>query len=104
MLELKALREGAWKLSKYTTFASNLVMRVSRALHTLLKVANKAHPKLHAMLVDLMQYKPKLLIDEDKKTAAPPQLGMDDPAPDPEPEEPPLQDLQAMAQAEAALS
>ena len=79
-------------------------MQVSRALHVLLKVVNKAHPELHALLINLMQYKPKLLIDDTAKTAAPKQLGMEDLAPDPEPQEPPLQDLQNMAHAEAVLS
>ena len=39
-------------------------MWVSRELRTLLKVAHKAHPKLQVLLIDLMQYQPKLLFDE----------------------------------------
>lgn len=54
VLELKALREGAWKLSEYTAYAQNLTMRVSKELRALLKVAHKAHPELQALLIDLM--------------------------------------------------
>jgi hypothetical protein len=68
-LELKALREGCWKLSEFTAFASTLTMKVSPQLKALLKIAPKAHPELHAMLIDLMQYKPKLVVGE--KTVAP---------------------------------
>ena len=46
LLELKALREGAFKLAEFTAFASHLTMRVSKELHALLKVAHKAHPEL----------------------------------------------------------
>ena len=46
ILELKALREGAWKLSKFTAFAPKLVVKVSRELRALLKVSNRAHPEL----------------------------------------------------------
>ena len=45
-LELKALREGSWKLSEFTAFAPRLVMKVSPELKALLKVSNKAHPEL----------------------------------------------------------
>lgn len=78
LLELKALREGAWKLSEFTAYASRLVMRVSPALKALLGVANKAHPELQAMLIDLMQYKPKFVVGEDR--VAPAELGMEAPA------------------------
>ena len=64
LLELKALREGAYKLSEFTAFASHLTMWVSKELHTLLKVAHMAHPELQALFIDLMQYQPKLLVDE----------------------------------------
>ena len=47
-LELKALREGAWKLSEFTAFSPRLTMRVSLELKALLKVASKAHPELQA--------------------------------------------------------
>jgi len=77
LLELKALREGAWKLSEFTAFAPNLVMKVSRDLRALLKIANKANPELQAMLIDLLQYRPKLLVSEDR--AAPLELGMEEP-------------------------
>ena len=64
LLELKALREGAWKLSEFTAFSRHLSMRVSKELRALLKVAPRAHPELQALLIDLMQYHPKLLVDE----------------------------------------
>ena len=54
LLELKALWEGAWKLSEFTAFAPNLVMKVSKELRALLKIANKANPELQAMLIDLL--------------------------------------------------
>ena len=56
LLELKALCEGAYKLSEFTALAKHLTMRVSKELHALLKVAHKAHPELQALLIDLMQY------------------------------------------------
>ena len=46
LLELKVLREGAFKLTKFTAFAKHLTMRVSKELRALLKVAHKAHPEL----------------------------------------------------------
>ena len=74
LLELKALREGAWKLSEFTAFSRHLTMRVSKELRALLKVAPKAHPELQALLVDLMQYRPKLLVED--RRVAPPELEM----------------------------
>ena len=62
MLELKALREGSWKLSEFTAFHSKLSMVVSPELRALLKISNKAHPQLQAMLIDLLLYKPKWLV------------------------------------------
>ena len=56
LLELKALREGAYKLSELTAFTKHLTMRVSKELCALLKVAHKVHPKLQVLLIDLMQY------------------------------------------------
>ena len=56
-LELKALREGAYKLSEFTAFAKHLTMRVSKELHVLLKVAHKAHPELQVLLIDLISAK-----------------------------------------------
>lgn len=75
LLELKALREGAWKLSEHTAHTSNFTMRVSPSLRALLKIAHKANPSIHAMLIDLMTYKPKLLVGE--PTVADPELGME---------------------------
>jgi len=46
LLELRALREGCWKLAEYTTFASRLTMLVSRELKALLKVVPKAHAEV----------------------------------------------------------
>ena len=86
LLELKALREGAWKLSEFTAYSNNLTMKISPDLRALLKVANKAHPKIHAMLIDLMTYKPKLIIGE--RRVAPLEVGMEDAArEDPSPED-----------------
>jgi hypothetical protein len=70
ILELKALREGAWKLSEFTSFARKLTMKISPELKALLKIANKARPTLQAMLIDLMAYKPTFLVQE--KPEAPP--------------------------------
>ena len=56
LLELKVLREGACKLLEFTAFAKHLIMRVSKELYALLKVAHKAQPELQALLIDLMQY------------------------------------------------
>ena len=52
-MELKALREGAWKLAEYTVYHKNLVFVVSKDLRALLKIAHKAHPEIHAYLIDL---------------------------------------------------
>ena len=58
LLELKALREGAWKMGEFTAFSRKLTMQVTPELRALLKVAPKAHPELQAMLIDVQQYKP----------------------------------------------
>ena len=58
LLELKALREGAWEMGKFMAFSQNLIMQVTPELRALLKVALKAHPELQAMLIDAQQYKP----------------------------------------------
>ena len=57
LLELKALREGAWKMGEFTAFSQKLTMQVTPELRALLKVAPKAHPELQAMLIDVQQYK-----------------------------------------------
>ena len=46
LLELKALQEGAFKLTDFTAFAKHLTVRVSMELRALLKVVHKAHPEL----------------------------------------------------------
>ena len=46
LLELKALREGAWKMGEFTAFSQKLTMQVTPELRALLKVAPKAHPEL----------------------------------------------------------
>ena len=53
MLEVKALREGAWKLSEYTAFHRHLCFVISPKLKVLLKIVPKAHPQLQAYLIDL---------------------------------------------------
>lgn len=53
LLELKAFREGSWKLSEFTAYADNLTMKMTPQLRSLLKIAHKAHPELHAQLIDL---------------------------------------------------
>ena len=69
-------------------------MKVSSDLKALLKVANKAHPSIHAMLIDLMTYKPKLIVGG--RCRAPEELGMEANArEDPE--------LEAMNAAEGSL-
>ena len=62
LLELKAAREGCWKLSDFTAYASQFTLKVSPELKALLKVAHKAHPGLHAMLIVLQAYKPELIV------------------------------------------
>ena len=56
VLELKALCKGAWKLAEFTAYHNNLVFVVSKDLRALLKIAHKAHPVLHAYLIDLQMY------------------------------------------------
>ena len=58
LLELKALREGAWKMGEFMAFSQNLIMQVTPELRALLKVVPKAYPELQAMLIDIQQYKP----------------------------------------------
>ena len=58
LLELKALREGTWKIGKFMAFSQQLTMQVTPELRALLKVVPKAHPELQAMLIDVQQYKP----------------------------------------------
>ena len=53
LLELKAVREGCWKLSDFTAYASRFSLRISPELRALLKITKKAHPEIHAMLIDL---------------------------------------------------
>ena len=46
LLELRALREGCWKLSEFTTYANRLVLSVSRGLKALLALSKRAHPDI----------------------------------------------------------
>lgn len=64
-------------------------MKVSRELKALLKIAAKAHPELHAMLIDLSQYQPRLIVGD--AAAAPLELGMDI---EPAAETPPLKEME----------
>ena len=59
LLELKALREGAWKMGEFTAFFP----KTNHAGHTGVAGlveghALKAHPDLQAMLINVQQYKP----------------------------------------------
>ena len=75
LLKLKALREGCWKLNEYVSYSTPLTMKISPNLKSLLKIANRAHPELHAYLIDLRLYKPKYVVDD--TTEAPAELMMD---------------------------
>ena len=72
ILELKALREGAWKLVEYTAYHQNLAFIVSKDLRALLKIAHKARPEIHASLINLQMYQPAWLVDT--KLVAPKEL------------------------------
>ena len=50
-------------------------MKISPELRALLKVAPKAHPELQAALVDLLMYKPTLVVGS--TPLAPEELGME---------------------------
>ena len=54
LLELKVLREGAYKLSEFTAFAKHLTIQVRKELCALLKVVHKMHPVLQVLLINLM--------------------------------------------------
>ena len=58
LFELKALREGTWKISKFMVFSQQLTIQVTPELQALLKVVLKAHPELQEMLIDIQLYKP----------------------------------------------
>ena len=53
LLELKALREGTWKMGEFTAFSQKLTMQVTPELRALLKVVLKAHLELQAMLINV---------------------------------------------------
>ena len=72
ILELKVLWEGTWKLAEYTTYHKYLVFVVSKDLRALLKIAHKAHPEIHAYLIDLQMYQPAWMVDA--KSVAPKEL------------------------------
>ena len=46
MLELKALHKGIWRMGKLMAFPQCFVIQVTLELLALLKVDQKAHPKL----------------------------------------------------------
>jgi hypothetical protein len=69
-------------------------MRVSRELKALLKIAAKAHPELHAMLIDLSQYRPRFIVGD--AAAAPEELGMEI---EPAAETPLLKDMETVERA-----
>jgi hypothetical protein len=52
-------------------------MRVSPDLRALLKIANKAHPEIHAYSIDLLLYRPTYVIEDPRK--APEELKMETP-------------------------
>ena len=62
LLELKVLREVAWKLAEFTAYHKNLTFVVSKDLRALLKIGHRAHPTLHAYLIDLQMYQPAWLV------------------------------------------
>ena len=72
ILELKVLREGAWKLAEYTAYHKNLAFVVSRDLRALLKITHKAHPEIHTYLINLQMYQTTWLVDA--KSVAPKEL------------------------------
>ena len=72
LLELKALREGTWKIGKFMAFFQQLTMQVTPELGALLKVALKAHLELQAMLISVQKYKPTWAIGP--ASAAPKEL------------------------------
>ena len=80
MLEVKALREGAWKMARYTANHTELTMKVSPDLKKLLKLSKYAHPELQAMLIDLNYYKPQYICS--KTTVVPASLAFQEDIPD----------------------
>ena len=54
LLELKALKEGFWKLAEFTAYAKKLVVCISPLLKSLLKLSNRTHPALQALVIDLL--------------------------------------------------
>ena len=64
LLELMVLHEGAYMCAEFTAFAKHLTMCISKELRALLKVVHKAHPGQQALLIDLMQHQPKLLVNK----------------------------------------
>ena len=64
-LELKALREGTWKMGNFTVFYPHLVIHVTLELCALLKVVPKAHLEPQAILIDIYQCKPSWIVRGD---------------------------------------
>ena len=64
LLELKILREGMGKLADITAFTSKLTVVVSRELRALLKLVNHANPTLQAWILDVLMYKPTIIVTD----------------------------------------
>ena len=102
ILELKVLQESACKLAEYTVYHKNLVFMVSKDLRALLRIVHKAHPEIHAYLIDLQMYWPMWMVDA--KSATPKELGFTIDEKFPAQEEAALNlTLEDMATAERAL-
>ena len=44
-------------------YYKNLIFVVSKDLQALLRIAHKAHPEIHAYLIDLQMYRPTWTVD-----------------------------------------
>ena len=80
----------------------NLAFIVSKSLRALLKIAHKAHPEIHAYLINLQMYQPTWLVDA--TSVSPKKLEFTVDKEFPTPEEAALDwTLEDMAMAERAL-
>ena len=80
ILEVKALREWAFKMARFIDNNTPLTMVVSPELKQLLKMSKYAHPELQSMLIDLNSYHPKYLCEA--KSEAPKELKFREDIPD----------------------